>query len=86
MKFIKQAIRGAGYLEGYGDHPGKDVVVIILLVCGLAGIEKGGLTGFLGGMAIGAIFVLPLFVVGCIDRANACDKQQALLLEKIKNS
>ena len=86
MKFIRQVIRGAGYLEGYGDHPGKDAVVITLLVCGLAGVEKGGLTGFLGGMAIGAIFVLPLFVIGCIDRANGCDKQQAQLLDKIKNS
>jgi hypothetical protein len=86
MRFIKQVIRGAGYLEGFGNHPGVDMVVIMLLVCGLAGVEKGGLTGFLGGMAIGAIFILPFFIAGCVSRANACDEKQAQLLNKIKNS
>lgn len=86
MKFIRQVIRGAGYLEGYGDHPGKDMVVMMILICGVAGVEKGGFTGFLGGMAIGAIFILPFFIVGCIDRANGCDEKQKQLLNKIKHS
>ena len=86
MRFFKQIWRGAGYLEGFGHHPGVDMTVIIILICGVAGIEKGGFYGFLGGMGIGAIFVLPLFAAGCISRANACDEQQARLLSKIKNS
>jgi hypothetical protein len=86
VRFFKQIWRGAGYLEGYGDHPGKDMVVMLILICGFAGIEKGGFYGFLGGMAIGAIFILPLFIVGCIDRANGCDEKQKQLLNKIKHS
>lgn len=86
MRLFKQIWRGAGYLEGYGEHPGKDMVVIMILICGFAGVEKGGFTGFLGGMAIGAIFILPFFIAGCISRANGCDEKQAQLLNKIKNS
>lgn len=86
MRWIKQVWRGAGYLEGYGEHPGIDVTVVMILVCGIAGIEKGGLNGFLGGMAIGAFFILPFFFIGCVSRANACDEDQKQLLNKIKHS
>ena len=86
MRWIKQIYRGAGYLEGYGNHPGVDVTVIMILVCGLAGIEKGGFMGFLGGMIFGAVLILPFFCIGCVSRANACDEEQQRLLNKIKHS
>ena len=86
MRFFKQIWRGAGYLEGFGHHPGIELLAMVLFLCGLAGVGKGGMTGFFGGIGIGAIFVLPLFIVGCIERANACDKAQKQLLNKIKNS
>jgi hypothetical protein len=86
MRFFKQIWRGAGYLEGYGEHPGVDIVVVMILVCGLAGAQRGSWAGFFGGMGIGAIFILPFFFAGCISRANACDRAQANLLKVIKNS
>lgn len=86
MRFIRQIIRGAGYLEGYGEHPGNSIVIIMLIICGLAGAEKGGLAGFVGGAVFGAMFILPLWIHGCISRADACDKEQERLLRKIKNS
>lgn len=86
MKFLKQIWRGAGYLEGFGDHPGKDMVVVGILMCGLAGAQRGSWAGFFGGMAFGAVMILPFFFIGCISRANACDRAQARLLNTIKNS
>ena len=86
VRFFKQIWRGAGYLEGYGDHPGKDMVVVMILVCGLAGAQRGSWAGFFGGMIFGAVMILPFFIAGCISRANACDKAQARLLKTIKNS
>ena len=86
VRWIKQAIRGAGYLEGYGEHPGKDMVVMMILVCGLAGAQRGSWAGFFGGTAFGAVMILPFFIAGCISRANACDREQARLLNTIKNS
>lgn len=86
MRFFRQIIRGAGNLPGYGPHPGNDMVLIMMLMCGLAGAQKGGWAGFLGGAVIGAMFILPLWIYGCVSRANECDKTQARLLKTIKDS
>lgn len=86
MRFIRQIIRGAGYLEGYGEHPGNSMVVIMLIVCGLAGAQRGSWAGFFGGTVIGSMFILPLWIHGCISRANACDRAQAQLLKTIKDA
>lgn len=86
MKFIRQVYRGAGYLEGYGHHPGWSTFLMFIFIAGLAGIDKGGIRGFFGGMFVALIFMLPLFISGCISRANGCDEQQKQLLNKIKNS
>ena len=86
MRWLKQAIRGAGYLEGYGNHPGVDVVVVMILVCGLAGAQRGSWAGFFGGLAFGFVAIMPFFIAGCISRANACDQAQARLLKTIKDA
>ena len=86
MRFFKQIWRGAGYLEGYGHHPGWSTISIIVLVGGLSGIEKGGYIGFIGGAGFSLICILPFFAAGCISRANGCDRAQANLLKTIKNS
>lgn len=61
------------------------MLIIIILAGGLAGIDKGGLTGFFGGMAFAAVFVIPLFIHGCIERANGCDQDQARILRHLKD-
>lgn len=86
FKFIRHVYRGAGYLEGYGHHPGTSMLLIITLMGGLAGADKGGLNGFLGGCAIAFIFTLPLYIGGCVARSKGCDEQQARLLKKIKDA
>lgn len=86
MRWLKQAVRGAGYLEGYGNHPGVDVVVVMILVCGLAGAQRGSWAGFFGGLTFGFVAIMPFFIAGCISRANACDQAQARLLKTIKDA
>jgi hypothetical protein len=69
MKLFKRIWMGIGYLEGYGHHPGWGMLAVFILVCGLAGVEKGHTAGFLGGMAFGTICFLPFFLAGCYSRA-----------------
>lgn len=86
MKLLRHIIRGAGYLEGYGNHPGTPLLFIFTVAGGLAGIEKGGLTGFIGGCIIAFVTTLPLYIIGCIDRSKGADRDQQRLLKTIKDS
>ena len=86
MKFLRHVIRGAGYLEGYGHHPGTGMLLIITLMGGLAGAGKGLLTGFIGGCIIAFVFTLPLYIIGCVDRSKSADRDQARLLKTIKDA
>lgn len=70
MKVIRDIIQGAGYLEGYGDHPGTPMLIIFILMGGIAGIEKGGLFGFIAGSLVMALIMGTFWVVGCVDRAR----------------
>ncbi len=86
LHLIRQAWRGAGYLEGYGHHPGWATLLIFIFCAGLAGIDKGGLRGFLGGLAVGIVaFGIP-FIIGCVDRANGCDRAQARIINHLRGS
>ena len=86
MNIFRKIWRGAGYLEGYGHHPGWASLVFYAIAGGAAGIEKGGLIGFVGGFLFCGFFFSLFFMWGCIDRANLCDEDQKRLLNKIKNS
>lgn len=61
---------GAGYLPGYGDHPGTSTVVFLTLLTGAAGSHAGWI-GFVGGCCLGALVYGPMWLAGCIGRANA---------------
>lgn len=82
--FFRHVRRGAGYLEGYGNHPGTDMVVMMILVCGLAGAQRGSWSGFFGGLVIGAVFILPFYIMGCVDRSKGADRKQEHLMKLIK--
>ena len=71
MKIFKDILQGAGDLPGYGPHPGTGIMFVFLLMGGLAGVDRGGWVGFLGGAAFAALFVVPLWCVGCVDRARS---------------
>jgi hypothetical protein len=75
MKNLKHMIRGMGYLEGYGHHPGNMLLLAILLIGGISGID-GGLRGFFGGMAIIAMGILPMYFHGCYVRSLNYEKDK----------
>lgn len=70
MKLLKDIVQGAGYLEGYGEHPGTFLLVAFIVMGGLAGCSRGGLLGFLGGAAAMALLIGPLWIIGCVGRAR----------------
>jgi hypothetical protein len=84
MKIIRHIIRGAGYLEGYGHHPGTSTILLFIFIGGLAGAQRGSWAGFFGGMILSAMFYLPLYIWGCIDRSKDSDRTQKRLLKHIK--
>lgn len=69
MKLLRDIWQGAGYLEGFGNHPGNIYLVLLVLAGALAGV-KGGLTGVLVGTFVMLLFVLPSWCIGCIGRAR----------------
>jgi hypothetical protein len=73
IKLFKDIWRGAGYLEGYGHHPGTGIMLAMILLCGLAG-SSGGWRGFLGGSVLGAIGLSIPWIIGCRARARAYDR------------
>ena len=67
--FFKRIRMGAGYLPGYGDHPGTETVVFLVLLTGAAGLHAGWI-GFVGGCGLGLVVYGPMWVAGCVGRAN----------------
>jgi hypothetical protein len=86
MKFIRDIVQGAGYLEGYGHHPGNGILFVMILGCGVAAIERGGLYGFLVGSLVGAVTIGPLWAIGCVGRAREYQQEQKHFLEQEKNT
>lgn len=74
MTLLNKIIRGAGYLPHVGSHPGIFVTVVMILATGAAGISHGGLLGFVMGSLFGAVMILPMFIAGCVSRANLSDR------------
>ena len=83
MKLLKDIIQGAGYLEGYGHHPGNETMLFLIALCGLGG-ANGGMWGFLGGMVVGAIAIIPFWCVGCVSRARAYQRSGIRMFNSLK--
>ena len=84
MKIIRHIIRGAGYLEGFGHHPGTGMLFLFIVMVGLAGAQRGGWSGFIGGCVFSSIFFLPMYFHGCIERSKESDRVQKRLMKHIK--
>lgn len=78
----RRFVMGAGYLEGYGDHPGTEMCFILCLMTGLAGASSGGWVGFITGFGFGVLAYGSLWASGCVGRANAYIRRQAALRAK----
>jgi hypothetical protein len=81
MKLLKDIRQGAGYLEGFGDHPGTAVLVGFTLMGGVAGIANGGLYGFIGGALIAFCGLGPVWMAGCVGRARDYQRRQAAIAQ-----
>lgn len=85
MKLLKDIIQGAGYLEGYGHHPGNETIVFLIVLCGLSGIQKGGITGFIIGGILGAVAFLPAWCAGSVSRARAYQRSGVRMFNSLKD-
>lgn len=75
-------IRGCGYLEGYGHHPGTGLVLGFVVATTLTGLAEALDAGqsWLAGSLVGGLFSLPivgLYLYGAYDRAALYDRKQA---------
>lgn len=86
IQLIKHCIRGCRDLEGYGPHPGTSMLFIVGLVGGLAGVDKGGLNGFIFGGLFAFFVTLPLYLHGAYSRSKLYERDQVQLLRKIKDA
>lgn len=61
--FLRRLWRGAGYVEGYGHHPGTWWLVFFMIL-GVAAAES-----WWGGVCMAVVFG-PLWLVGCWERGG----------------
>lgn len=76
MEILRKIRRGAGYLPGYGEHPGTPLLIMMVLMGILAGAGRGSIRAALGGGAVMLVVFGPLWCMGCVGRANAYDRRQ----------
>ena len=75
MNTIRHIIRGCGYLPGYGSPPGTPVLILFVLMGGLAGAQRAGWVGFLGGAGVLLAVFGPLYLYGSYERSR--EEEQA---------
>jgi hypothetical protein len=73
-KTIKHIIRGCGYLEHCGEHPGTEFLFIFILMGALACVPNGGWKGAIFGSLAMGTFMAPLYMIGAYDRSVLDEK------------
>lgn len=68
MRAIRHMVRGCGYLEHCGDHPGTPLVIALIVMGVIAGSD-GGWKGSLGGAALMGASIGPLYLWGAYKRS-----------------
>lgn len=70
IQTIRRTIKGMGYLDSCGDHPGTALLIAFILMGGIAGLNQSNdMIGFAKGAGFMSILVGPLYLNGCHDRA-----------------
>ena len=67
-KLFNDIRRGAGYLPGYGSHPGTPMMIGLIAIGAIA----GGWFGF----GASVLFYVPMWAYGCVERARDYDRDQ----------
>ena len=73
---VRRTWIGCGFLEGFGTHPGTDMLVVMLLMGAFAGSGNGGWWGALGGALFMALFMVPLYLIGAHGRGRDYEERQ----------
>lgn len=68
MNIIQHIIRGCGKLEYCGEHPGTEILFVLICMGMIAG-AKGGLLGCLVGSGLMALVFGPMYLYGAYDRS-----------------
>lgn len=75
MNLLREIVQGAGYLEGFGDHPGTDYLIMLAVMGALAG-ANGGAFGALVGAIVMLAFIGPIWCIGCVNRAREYQERE----------
>ena len=67
---FRRLIRGAKHSDKYGNHPGTNVMLVLITMGGLIGLESGYGYGFVFGSSLMAFFFFPIWLVGCWNRGD----------------
>ena len=70
MNLFKDIYRGAGYIKGYGYHPGNSKVLAFILLGALVGAQTDTWDGVIGGAFLVAVIVVPIWALTCVCRAR----------------
>ena len=70
MNLFKDIYRGAGYIKGYGHHPGNSIVLTSILLGALVGAQTDTWDGVIGGAFLVAVVVVPIWALTCVCRAR----------------
>jgi hypothetical protein len=67
---LRQIIRGCGYVDGYGSHPGTGILIALVVMGGIAGAQGAGWRGFLFGACMMLLIFGPIYLFGAYDRGR----------------
>lgn len=71
IQTIRRTIKGMGYLDSCGYHPGTGIVIAFLLMGGIATTNKDNyILSFATGAGIMSVLIAPLYLSGCYDRGK----------------
>jgi len=71
---LQHGVRGLGRLPHVGEHPGIPIAIILLGIGAAAGAQRDGIAGALMGFCFAAIWILPLLLIGSVDRSRLSDR------------
>lgn len=81
---VKRIIRGCGYLNGFGHHPGWRMLIILSV---MGALQMGSLHGWeymwIGGITMFIPMLLPFFI-GAHSRAKLAEEREAKAFETLK--
>jgi len=71
-RVVLLTLKGCGYLEGYGHHPGTIPLAILVVSGAFAGVWSGWV-GAIAGAGVMAAICGPFYLAGAYERANSSE-------------